>query len=1531
MKMRTLPLLLAALTAVTPLLHAATRSWNGSLSGNWATGGNWVGGTAPQAGDDLVFPAGVTRKATTNNFAANTTFRSITVSDAGYVLRGNAVQLQGNASGDALLGPSGVAGEATVALDIRLVGALATVGIEGDNAGDFLELSGDIDLNGHDLNVNGNLRVNGAITGTGDVQSELGVLILAGTTPNTFNGELTVVLGEVILAKTAGVTAVPQRAGGFGFIRWNAANQVSDSATLELASTDLDLNGHAETVSQLEVASGDVDDGTLTVTGDVSFTSGNGALGGSGRISFPVGTHRLVATNGTNSISLELTGAGNLLQVGSFSGGMLQLFHSNSFTGTYTLTNSVLVPRHPNALGNGAAGTFILDPVNANRSAILLYSNNVVSGETLVISGPGSVAHVYPNSGAQLDALSSAFGTNRWDGYIVFAGNTSFGARGGSTLVIDGEIGGAGQLNLNDGTDGTIVFTGNSANTFDGAIAVNNGWLELDKTGGVAVPGALRISNGFNNPSAGVRLRRANQIGNAQTVTIIGNATLDLNGFNDTIGSLELFDGELALNSATLALNGNIEAISGIGAQTINGPGSLQFSAFVEHTIRVHDGPAASDLTIAAPITGVASIRKTDAGRLQLSGANSFSGDFIIAEGHVEAHHASAFGQTTAGVIVSNGASLRLTQPLTFTGESLTVFGANSFPLDDSLLVSANVQWNGNITLVDIPRFNVSSGRTFTLAGAISGDGGLHKSGAGTLRLIGTSDNTFTEELSVRGGELLLGKTNAVAISSRLEVANNSRATLLRGEQIADTALVEVNTGGTWDLNNFNETIGRLFGGSSSGVIDLGSATLTVTEGSFSGSIIGTGGLTKRATGPELEHEGLWLDGTNTYTGATLVQSGNLRVTGHQPQSPVLVLAGGALQGNGVVGNVNVVANGALAPGRVGLFARSHGTLTTSNLTLQAGAIFRPRFRDLTTYDRVDVRGTVSLNEALFAPVLQNFVPTVGDTLTLIANDGADAVVGRFNGIPGGDYTGPGGLTWRMTYTNDVVWSLPTQGMTHVMTNGSNYLDVIVLGGNGNGALDHNECADLLIPLFNDSATRLTNFIVHLSSPVPDLVFNQSVSVYPSLAPGAGAYNLLPFQVSTPTNLLCGTNLPVIATIQSGTNAPFQVALEIPTGRPGAELRLDAAENLPAAVLDGLTVENTVTVEAFTGIVSRVEVSLNVPHELASDLVLTLTTPLGVEIPLVANAGAGPNFGTGCEANQRTRFTMATTQFVGNASAPFNGSVRPAGNLNTMRGKSGDDVIGKWTLSVRDTAHFNVGSLACWSLHLFAATCDDGGGQCDRCPGTIIGDLSPEDPVLLGLPRDASGTNTYCLKQNAVGTDSGFSEPRSFDRYVFTNQSSAATCVSVSIGGGCTNLEVWAAAYVGEFNPTNVALNFAGSVSETPSAQKPSVGFSFSVPPHARFEIIVLEYQPSEGCKEYTLNVDGADICPVRLNVTAVTTNQMRVQWPSFASGYTLERASALPANNWTEVTNEPVILNGRLTVTNHVPAPAGFYRLRKP
>jgi uncharacterized repeat protein (TIGR01451 family) len=69
----------------------------------------------------------------------------------------------------------------------------------------------------------------------------------------------------------------------------------------------------------------------------------------------------------------------------------------------------------------------------------------------------------------------------------------------------------------------------------------------------------------------------------------------------------------------------------------------------------------------------------------------------------------------------------------------------------------------------------------------------------------------------------------------------------------------------------------------------------------------------------------------------------------------------------------------------------------------------------------------------------------------------------------------------------------------------------------------------------------------------------------------------------------------------------------------------------------------------------------------------------------------------------------------------------------------------------------------------------------------------------------------------------------------------------------------------------------------------------------------------------------------VSLSVSGVATG-FELSWPASASGFLLESAPSLVSPIvWTQVSNTPVVVDGRYTVTQDTSQPARFYRLRSP
>ncbi len=316
--------------------------------------------------------------------------------------------------------------------------------------------------------------------------------------------------------------------------------------------------------------------------------------------------------------------------------------------------------------------------------------------------------------------------------------------------------------------------------------------------------------------------------------------------------------------------------------------------------------------------------------------------------------------------------------------------GTNGFP---------GVSLNGPATFTHDACASGSNSSTTSINGALTGTGPLtlvNNLGDDNLRL--TVASTYTGSTMVNGtGRVRFDVNGAVATGSALTVNGSA-------------------------LFQASSTIGSLAGGGN--VFMNGSNALTAggdnTSTTFSGMYQNSGGaaaLTKTGTGT------LTLSGANTYTGATTVNAGALRVNGSTAAgSAVTVANGGTLGGTGTVGAVTVNSGGTLAPGN------SPGIINTGNLTLSSSSTLAIELNGTTAgpqYDQVNVTGTVDLGGATLNVSL-GFTPSGGQTFTIINNDSIEGVVNTFNGLPEGGTFSAGARPFQITYAggtnnNDVV------------------------------------------------------------------------------------------------------------------------------------------------------------------------------------------------------------------------------------------------------------------------------------------------------------------------------------------------------------------------------------------------------------------------------------------------------------------------------------------------------------------------------
>lgn len=162
--------LFALLAFSTVPLLAATRTWTGAVDNHWSVAGNWSGGVAPVAGDDLMFPTAAANKSTLNDYPAWTTFHQLVVGN-GYTLAGNGVVLSFGISN---IGNNDVY---NVALGVRIApmtSAMIAAPI----------FSGTLDVNGAFVSFFGDLQ--GTVAGSGTMVLQDAQFTGSGTFSGTF-------------------------------------------------------------------------------------------------------------------------------------------------------------------------------------------------------------------------------------------------------------------------------------------------------------------------------------------------------------------------------------------------------------------------------------------------------------------------------------------------------------------------------------------------------------------------------------------------------------------------------------------------------------------------------------------------------------------------------------------------------------------------------------------------------------------------------------------------------------------------------------------------------------------------------------------------------------------------------------------------------------------------------------------------------------------------------------------------------------------------------------------------------------------------------------------------------------------------------------------------------------------------------------------------------------------------------------------------------------------------------------------------
>ena len=236
-------------------------------------------------------------------------------------------------------------------------------------------------------------------------------------------------------------------------------------------------------------------------------------------------------------------------------------------------------------------------------------------------------------------------------------------------------------------------------------------------------------------------------------------------------------------------------------------------------------------------------------------------------------------GGTPQGIVLNSatGGSLTLSADVTLGNSQIWV---NSRTLN----VGGGIALGSN-TL----SFNTAAG-TQTLSGVISGTGSLNKSGGtGTLALSNTA-NTFTGTVALVGGNTTVttlangGSNSSLGAGTSAIVMNGSNLTYVGTGSGSTNRAIDLRAGS--GINN-NSAAGAIEF-TAANVLQGGTAsarTLTLggtnTGDNTFGSVLGNSGTVGNISRLQKSSAGRWIvTGANTYTGATVINQGTLRVSG---------------------------------------------------------------------------------------------------------------------------------------------------------------------------------------------------------------------------------------------------------------------------------------------------------------------------------------------------------------------------------------------------------------------------------------------------------------------------------------------------------------------------------------------------------------------------------------------------------------------------------------------------------------------------
>ena len=729
--------------------------------------------------------------------------------------------------------------------------------------------------------------------------------------------------------------------------------------------------------------------------------------------------------NGTNSIAL--LGAGT------------PLIETTHTSGTTTLNCPITLSEPATFSSSGFSG------IPFFTSGTLVVGGTVTLGANLLTLSTTTAIDIDGTISGTGGVTTTGTGLVRFDGNQLFTGLTTVGSTSdlqvngsmpgsvsvGSTGTLSGSgtIGGSvfvsGDVTPGPGLNvGRLTITGNlefQAGTEDDAFfnldstTVATGYDQF-RVGGSVTPNSARINldpqRGFPVGSSFILIDKTSAGAMTTGFRTAGGATLSENTL-ETIGMNVFRYSYTGGNGNDFTATTVLSTSS--GTREWDGGGGVNTS-WINTTNWVGDASPVATNTVVFGLLAASDKRSV----VSTSGnafALSFTGggytivpglEFTLSNG-ITASHASGTNTITTG---------------------LTLGAEQTFALSSAGSLTATDVANGGFALT---ANNTGSG-SLGFNGDISGAGAFIKNGSGLSVFSGSVANTYAGTTTINHGELRVTKSAGIGIPGNVTVGdgtNTASLTTTVAEKIADTAVVTVKPAATFAPAAL-ETIGGLVldGGavnSGASILAIG-GNITANQSTTITSPVQINGVVRDwtvATGQTLALSGpLTISPANTGTTqrktgpGTLVVSGNAAVTSFNLEQGTLQLDNpsetltigitlnrGTLTGSGRAVRVTAAAGGVVSPAT----GSGSAIFKASRLTANSATTLEFDINGATAgsgHDQLDIaassidpssNGVTLANAAL---VLRDTVALpLGTIITLIKNDGNDAVSGTFTGL----------------------------------------------------------------------------------------------------------------------------------------------------------------------------------------------------------------------------------------------------------------------------------------------------------------------------------------------------------------------------------------------------------------------------------------------------------------------------------------------------------------------------------------------------